>query len=118
MVDANRRCYSVNPPAYANGKVYIQTGKGTSSPPPYLTAYNGKSGTMVFQSTFAAQWENYLAPTPYGGNIYINGGYYGGMYSFNGSSGSQNWFANVPQYDGWTPAMAGSRPMPLPEAAT
>jgi hypothetical protein len=27
------------------------------------------------------------------------------MYSFNGSTGQQNWFGNVPQYDGWTPAV-------------
>ena len=29
------------------------------------------------------------------------------MYAFNGSSGSQNWFGSVPQYDGWTPAVDG-----------
>jgi len=97
--------YSVNPPAYANGTVYIQTGQGTSSPPPYLTALNAQTGTLDFQSTFAAQFESYLAPTPYAGNIYVDGGYYGGMYSFNGTNGGQNWFGTVGQYDGWTPAV-------------
>jgi autotransporter-associated beta strand protein len=29
------------------------------------------------------------------------------MYAFNGSSGSQNWFGSVAQYDGWTPAVDG-----------
>jgi len=30
------------------------------------------------------------------------------MYSFNGTTGQQNWFGNVPQYDGWTPAVNGA----------
>jgi outer membrane protein assembly factor BamB len=99
------RVFSVNPPAYANGMVYIQCGKGTQSPPPYLYAFNASDGTPVFRSQYSAQWERYLAPTPYAGNVYVDGGYYGGMYSFNGTTGQQNWFAHVPQYDGWTPAI-------------
>lgn len=96
---------SVNPPAYADGKVYIQTGKGTSSPPPYLSAFDANTGATVFQSQFGAQWEGYYAPTPYAGNIYINGGYYGGAYAFNGTTGAQQWYAGLPQYDDWTPAV-------------
>ena len=96
----------VNAPAYANGKVYVECGE--QSPGGLFAAYNATSGAQVFQASVSCQWETYLAPTPYGGNVYVDGGYYGGMYSFNGSSGSINWFANVPQYDGWTPAISGS----------
>jgi len=102
--------YSVNPPAYANGIVYIQTGKGLPAPPnsPYLYAFNASNGSPVFCSSYSAQWQSYLAPTPYAGNVYVGGGYYGGMYSFNGTSGQSKWFGNVPMYDMWTPAVDGT----------
>lgn len=95
--------FSVNPPSYDSGKVYVQT--GNSTPGTYLRAYQAKDGNLVFQAPHAAQWERYLAPTIYKGTVYINGGYYGGMYSFNGKNGHENWFySGLPQTDGWTPA--------------
>lgn len=100
---------SVNPPAYANGSVYLQTGKGTSDTlPPYLYAFDGATGTPRFRVPFAAQWERYLAPTPYLGDVFVNGGYYGGAYRFDGADGTERWFAELPQYDVWTPAVDGS----------
>jgi outer membrane protein assembly factor BamB len=41
--------------------------------------------------------------------VYKAGGYYGGMYSFDGTSGEQRWFANTSQYDQWTPAVHEDR---------
>ena len=99
------RVVSINAPAYANGTVYIQTGKDSPSPPPYLSAFNASTGDPVFRTQFSAQWESYLAPTPFQGSIYMNGGYYGGAYSINATNGGQNWFAGLPQYDQWTPAV-------------
>ena len=96
---------SINPPAYANGKVYIQTGKGTTSNAPYLYAFDATDGSLVYRSTFSAQWESYYAPTIYDGDVYINGGYYGGSYRFDGNNGNQRWFHDLPQYDDWTPAV-------------
>lgn len=96
--------FSVNPPSYADGKVYLQTGNHASDT--YLRAYNAITGNIVFQAPHAAQWERYLAPTIYKNNVYINGGYYGGMYSFDGKKGHENWFYDgLPQTDGWTPAV-------------
>jgi outer membrane protein assembly factor BamB len=99
--------FSVNPPSYANGNVYIQTGNHGSDT--YLRAYDAQTGGFVFRAPHSAQWESYYAPTIYDGNVYINGGYYGGMYSFNATSGAQNWFAGLQQYDEWTPAVDESR---------
>ncbi len=96
---------SVNPPAYANGAVYLQTGKGISSLDPYLYAFDAADGTPRFRVPFGAQWEQYLAPTPYLGDVFVNGGYYGGAYRFDGANGAQRWFADLPQYDVWTPAV-------------
>lgn len=97
--------YSVNPPAYANGTVYVQTGKGTTITEPYLYALDANTGAPRFRVPFAAQWERYLAPTPYQGDVYVNGGYYGGAYRFDGTDGTQRWFTGLEQYDAWTPAV-------------
>lgn len=97
--------FSINPPAYANGAVYLQTGKGTSVNDPYLYAFEAATGTPRFRVPFAAQWERYLAPTPYLGDVFVNGGYYGGAYRFDGTDGTERWFAGLEQYDGWTPAV-------------
>jgi len=101
--------FSVNPPSYAYGMVYVQTGKDIGPTPPYLRALDGQTGETVFERTFGAQWESYLAPTVDGGNVYVNGGYYGGMYSFEAFSGEPRWFLSLPQYDKWTPAIANGR---------
>ena len=36
--------------------------------------------------------------------MWINGGYYGGLYGFT-RSGGQRFFQTLPQYDAWTPAL-------------
>lgn len=95
--------FSVNPPAYANGRVYIQTCNHSSDT--HLWCYDASTGAQLFNAPFAAQWENYYAPTIYDGTVYINGGYYGGMYAFDSTTGQQKWFIGLSQYDNWTPAV-------------
>jgi outer membrane protein assembly factor BamB len=97
---------SVNPPSYAYGNVYVQTGNHSSDT--YLRAYNADTGTLVFRSAHSAQWDRYYAPTIYDGKVYINGGYYGGMYTFDAYTGSELWFTDLNGYDEWTPAVDGS----------
>ncbi len=101
---------SVNPPAYAYGNVYVQTGKATSnSYPPMVRALSAETGQTIFESVFSAQWESYEAPTIADGRVYVNGGTYGGMYRMNAFSGQQDWFASLPQYDEWTPTLDTDR---------
>jgi len=95
--------YSVNPPSYAYGNVYIQTCNHSSDT--YLHAFDAATGQRVFQAAHSAQWERYYAPTVHEGTVYVNGGSYGGMYAFNAFSGEQEWFTSLPQYDEWTPAV-------------
>ncbi len=99
--------FSVNPPAYGYGNVYIQTGDHGSNT--YLWAFDAATGAQVFQSPHAAQWERYYAPTIYDGSVYVNGGYYGGMYAFDAFSGASQWFVGLPQYDEFTPAVDEER---------
>lgn len=101
--------YSVNPPSYANGRVYLQTGKGTSNSQPLLRAYDAATGQVAFESVFGAQWENYQAPTILDDVVYVNGGAYGGMYAFGATDGASRWFnGSLAQEDRWTPAVDGT----------
>ena len=97
--------FSVNPPTYHQGKVYLQTGNHSSDT--YLRCYQANTGQLVFQSAHQAQWESYYAPTIRDGAVWVNGGYYGGMYKFDAATGQQRWFVSLPQYDEWTPAVDG-----------
>jgi outer membrane protein assembly factor BamB len=98
--------FSINPPAYANGKVYMQTCNHSSDT--YLHAFDANTGSLTYRAAFSAQWESYFAPTPFANDVYIDGGYYGGAYGFSGQDGTQRWFAGLPQYDEWTPAVDNS----------
>jgi outer membrane protein assembly factor BamB len=97
--------FSVNPPSHGYGAVYVQTGNHGQDT--WLRAYDAANGEPIFQSPHAAQWERYLAPTLHDGRAYVNGGSYGGMYAFGAIAGGQSWFLELPQYDQWTPAVAG-----------
>jgi hypothetical protein len=96
---------ALNPPATSDGNVYITTSAQTAT---YMFGLAAKDGSQLFQSQFSAQWENYLAPTIFGSAAYTDGGTYGGMLSFDTTSGAQNFFAFLPQYDQWTPAVDAS----------
>src|SRR5262249_46350421 len=91
--------FSVNPPSYAYGYVYVQTGDHASDT--WLHAFDGTTGERLFKSAHEAQWERYYAPTIADGKVYVNGGYYGGMYAFDALTGGQLWFHDLPQYDQW-----------------
>ncbi len=94
--------FSINPASYAYGNVYLQTCNNWNST--FLYCLDFLTGDTKWQSPFDAQWEEYLNPTIVGNNVYINGGTYGGIYSFDAVSGAKNWFTPLEQYDSWTPA--------------
>ena len=94
--------HSVNPPAYANGTVYLQTGGHEDS---FLYALDAANGSVQFRTAYLNQWSRYFAPVVVGSAVYVAGGYYGGMYGFNTPDLSQRWFATLNQYDQFTPAV-------------
>jgi len=94
--------HSVNPPAYANGTVYLQTGGHEDS---FLYALDAATGSVRFRTAYLNQWSHYFAPVIVGSSVYVAGGYYGGMYAFNTTDLSQRWFATLNQYDQFTPAV-------------
>ena len=94
--------HSVDPPAYANGTIYLQTGGHEDS---FLWALDAATGSVRFQTPYLNQWSRYFAPVIVGASVYVAGGYYGGMYGFSATEGVQRWFAALNQYDQFTPAV-------------
>jgi len=94
--------HSVDPPAYADGTVYLQTGGHQDS---FLYALDAATGAMRTRTAYANQWSRYFAPVIVASVVYVAGGYYGGMYAFNTADVSQRWFAPLNQYDQFTPAV-------------
>ena len=94
--------HGVHQPALGNGRVYV-TSSGQSDS--YLYAFDAASGSRAFRTPYGNQWERYYAPVVTADAVYFAGGYYGGMYRFNATSGASEWFFQTNQYDGWTPAV-------------
>ncbi len=105
--------YTVSPPGYDNGKVYILTGESSNYPtstPPYLHAYDAATGAEAFATDFQAQavYSYDFDPTIYGGKVYVDNGASRGMYCFDGTTGRQEFFSGLPQQtDPWTLAVDG-----------
>jgi outer membrane protein assembly factor BamB len=94
-------------PAVFDNTVYLQTNHGTSNDS-HLWALNATTGETRWSSVFGSQWENFWSPIVVDSKVYVDGGYYGGIYAFNVSDGSQVFFNNtIGQYDSWSPAFFG-----------
>lgn len=93
---------AANPPAFSGGRVFVAAGWQYSTA---MFAFDAASGAQLFSTAMTSQWESYLAPTIFNGNVFSEGGYYGGLYSFAAATGIQNFYASLPQYEGWTPAV-------------
>jgi hypothetical protein len=94
--------HSVDPPAYADGSVYIATGGHEDS---FIWAFDATAGTLRFRTAYDNQWSRWYAPVVIGQTLYMAGGYYGGMYAFRTVDGTQLWFVSLNQYDEFTPAV-------------
>jgi outer membrane protein assembly factor BamB len=94
--------FAVNHPATAGGRVFVASSGHADT---FMWAFDLADGTQLFKTPFASQWEHYLAPAFRNGFVYTNGGTYGGMYAFKATTGVQKWFANLGQYDLWSPAV-------------
>lgn len=90
-------------PAVSGNLVYVP--QNNQTPGTYLWAFNVSTGAVAWSSPIASQWETYWSPVISNGSVWTNGGYYGGLYGFNASSGAQLFnFTSLEQYDQWSPA--------------
>ncbi|MBS1703987.1 MAG: PQQ-binding-like beta-propeller repeat protein [Armatimonadetes bacterium] len=100
--------HSISPPSYDQGHLYFQS-MNNASPGTYFYSLDSNTGSLNFKTTFDAQWERYFSPTILNGKAYVDGGTYGGMISFNNTTGSKLWQnMSLPQYDEWTPTIVGN----------
>ena len=83
--------------------VYLRTGNSSSDS--CFRGYTVSEGPLKTKTPFGVQWERYQAPAIYDAKAYVNGGGYGGAYSFDLATGEQRWFTSLAQDDGWTPAI-------------
>lgn len=97
--------FAVNHPATAGGRVFVASSGHADT---FMWAFDLADGSQLFKTPFDSQWEHYLAPTFRDGFVYTNGGYYGGLYAFKATSGSEKWFAQLGQYELWSPAIDGN----------
>lgn len=90
----------VMPPAYADGKVYVHT---TTE----LNAYDAANGDLIFSTPLPSQGQLYPNPTPFEGSVYLGGGMFGDLYSFNAATGAENWSFEpyFSLHSRWTPAV-------------
>ncbi|HEX9285697.1 MAG TPA: PQQ-binding-like beta-propeller repeat protein [Thermoanaerobaculia bacterium] len=95
--------YSMSPPAYGSGNVYVQTVVWSGEA--YLSAYDAESGSLIFRTPYPDQWGQHNSPTVFNRTVYINGGTFGGMCAFDAFTGQRQWEAGLPQYDLWSPAV-------------
>lgn len=98
--------HGVHPPAYGNGSVYVTTSGHQDS---FLWSFDALTGAQVLKSPYGNQWSTYKAPVVLNGAVYMAGGYYDGMYAFNAATGDTVWFRQLPQVNGWTPAVKDGR---------
>jgi hypothetical protein len=98
--------YSVNPPTYADGKVYFL--RGNNYDDTHLWCLDAVTGRLLWAAPprVAQREQRYMAPIVIDGGVCVSGGY-GGMFGFYTTNGSQRFFAQLPQVDGWTPSYAG-----------
>jgi len=95
--------FSVGHPTVYGGNVYVP--QCNHSPGTFLWKFNEVTGSLVWKAPFSAQWENYWAPIVVNGNVYFNGGYYGGLYGLHDADGSPLFVSGaLEQYDEWSPA--------------
>lgn len=94
----------VNPPAAANGRVYLtSTGHGDS----FLWVYDQASGQQLRKETLSSQWPSYSAPTLFGTDVYTINGYYGGISRYGDAEGAFKWHGLGVAYEGWSPSTDG-----------
>ena len=96
---------SVNPPAFFEGRVFVQWGNDWDS---LLWSFSAATGTPLWKSTFRAQAQRYAAACPADGAVFINGGNNGGIYGFEQVSGAERFFTNAQATycDEWAPTFA------------
>lgn len=94
---------ALNPPAIFKGTVFVATSGHEET---FMHAFDVVSGTLLWKTPFPAQWPHYLSPAIDGRLVANGGGYYGGVYGFDRSSGAVvGSRTDLPMIDMFSPAL-------------
>jgi outer membrane protein assembly factor BamB len=85
---------TLNPPAVSGGKTFVTTSPQLAT---WMYGFDASDGTPIFRRAFDSQAEAYLAPTVDNGEVFEDGGSYGGMYAFDANVGTQTFFTMLQQ---------------------
>jgi outer membrane protein assembly factor BamB len=91
----------VNPPAWANGSVYVQTYDDSGDS--HLRAYDAADGDFVFKTEYSRDSGSNLAPTPWANGIYVAGD--NRLHAFEATEGSELWSGYANFYGQASPAV-------------
>jgi chitodextrinase len=98
----------ISQPTVSSGRVYI--GESNNSGDTFMYSFAASNGASVWIQPFNSQWESYWAPLVVGGQMYFDGGSFGGLYGLATSNGAQLFFNNqLEQFDEWSPLALGGR---------
>ncbi len=90
-----------------SGRVYVADSSSAST---YMYAFDSSMGALLWFEPFTAQSEHYWAPLVVNGQIYFDGGTYGGLYGLDVADGHQLFFNNqLGQFDQWSPLSLGGK---------
>ncbi|ATQ75750.1 hypothetical protein CR152_15345 [Massilia violaceinigra] len=95
----------LNPPAAANGKVYLTS---TSSDEASLWVFEQKTGKLLSRQKMDTQGRYALAPTVLGDTLYAPNGSAGGLSQFRAGGQQLAWSSALPAFADWTPAVDAS----------
>ncbi|CUI04906.1 hypothetical protein BN2497_4589 [Janthinobacterium sp. CG23_2] len=95
----------LNPPAAANGKVYLTS---TSREEASLWVFDQKTGKLLSRQKMDAQGRYALAPAVLGDTLYAPNGSAGGLSQFRADGQQPAWSSTLPAFADWTPAVDGS----------
>ena len=90
-------------PTVDRGSVYVAQVNNT--PGTYMYGFVASTGKPLWSLPFSDQWDHIWAPlvTP-AGDLYFEGGEYGGLFGLRASDGTQLFFnGGFPQWDSWSP---------------
>lgn len=96
--------HQVNPPAAANGRVYLAS---TGHSDTFLWIFDQATGAQLRKEGMSSQWPSYSAPTLLGSDVYTINGYYGGTSRYGDAEGKFIWSGPGRAYEGWSPSTDG-----------
>lgn len=99
---------AVNQPTVGEGRVFVPNCDYNNAA---MWGFDAVTGSNLFRTSFESQGYCYSDPVVHDGKVYSAGGYYGGMYGFDATTGTQDWFLALNQFFGWSPTVANGELM-------